>query len=190
MPKRHREIISRAELARRGGRTKSCVTMACRPGGELASAVVGRGVDAGHPAVVNWLGRSDPAKTSTRKKGNSEAESGPEFDRQVREMALRKRQAETEFLEHRARVARGEYIAIDLVTRTVFSHLEMMSRRLLSDVPATLALRVERLSREERVLLIRETISRELTFCRDQTIKSLGVDRRALGSPPEVKNDD
>jgi hypothetical protein len=48
-------VISRAEMARRLGLSRPSVTKACRPGGRLASAVKGVGVNCLHPTAKRWL---------------------------------------------------------------------------------------------------------------------------------------
>lgn len=48
-------LITRAEMARRLGVSRACVTKACRPGGRLAKACRGTGVNALHPAAQQWL---------------------------------------------------------------------------------------------------------------------------------------
>lgn len=50
-------VITKAELARRKGVTRSAVTLAARPGGPLAAACVAGGfIDEAHPACQRWLG--------------------------------------------------------------------------------------------------------------------------------------
>src|SRR5438874_13018817 len=62
--KKHvRELITRAELARRKGVTRGAVTHACQ--GELAAAIVGRRLDANHELVRLWLAEPDGATTKT-----------------------------------------------------------------------------------------------------------------------------
>lgn len=68
-------IISRAELARRAGIAASGVTAACRPGGFLARAVVGKGINALHPAVTTWLAR----KAAEREQAFAALEDGEEL---------------------------------------------------------------------------------------------------------------
>jgi hypothetical protein len=48
-------VITRAEMARRLGLSRASVTKACRPGGRLAAAVQGTGVNALHPTARRWL---------------------------------------------------------------------------------------------------------------------------------------
>lgn len=58
-------LISRVELARLGSRSPAAVTKACRPGGELHPATVGKRVDVDHPAAVKWLSRTDGVTPKT-----------------------------------------------------------------------------------------------------------------------------
>jgi hypothetical protein len=48
-------VITRAEMARRLGLSRASVTKACRPGGRLAAAVQGRGVNCLHATAKRWL---------------------------------------------------------------------------------------------------------------------------------------
>lgn len=48
-------VVSRAEMARRLGLSRASVTKACRPGGRLAAAVLGTGVNCLHPLAKRWL---------------------------------------------------------------------------------------------------------------------------------------
>lgn len=48
-------VITRAEMARRLGLSRTSVTKACRPGGRLAAAVQGPGVNCLHAAAKRWL---------------------------------------------------------------------------------------------------------------------------------------
>lgn len=48
-------VVTRAEMARRLGLSRASVTKACRPGGRLAAAVHGPGVNCLHPVAKRWL---------------------------------------------------------------------------------------------------------------------------------------
>lgn len=48
-------VITRAELARRLGLSRTAVTKAARPGGRLEAAVQGTGINIFHPAARKWL---------------------------------------------------------------------------------------------------------------------------------------
>jgi hypothetical protein len=53
------KVITKAELARRKGVTRSAVTQAASPGGPLAAARVAGGfLDEEHPACVRWLNQA------------------------------------------------------------------------------------------------------------------------------------
>jgi hypothetical protein len=54
-------LVTRSELARLAGVSKTAITKACRSGYQLAPACVGRQLDADHPAVAAYLDR-DRAK--------------------------------------------------------------------------------------------------------------------------------
>lgn len=49
-------VISRAELSRWAGVSRTAVTKACRIGGPLFDALSGKGVDVEHPIAREWLG--------------------------------------------------------------------------------------------------------------------------------------
>jgi hypothetical protein len=56
-----KRLVSRAELARHAGVSRTAITKACD--GELADACEGKRVDLDHPAVAQYLARHAPAPT-------------------------------------------------------------------------------------------------------------------------------
>jgi len=52
-------------MARRLGVTPSAVTQACRPGGTLHPALIGKGINILHDAAQAWLERKAAEQTST-----------------------------------------------------------------------------------------------------------------------------
>lgn len=64
MPNRHRQLlVSRADLARLKTVSRGAVTLAARPGGPLAGAIVGDRIDRAHPDCRKWLGETDDTPT-------------------------------------------------------------------------------------------------------------------------------
>ena len=50
-----KHLISKAEMSRRAGVTKAAISRLVRQGGKLFPALVGDKLDAGHPAVKEYL---------------------------------------------------------------------------------------------------------------------------------------
>jgi hypothetical protein len=145
-----RELISRAELARRKGCSRSAATQACQS--RLAGAVVGRHVDAAHETVRQWLAETDGTRTES-----------------YADLMLRKRRAEVQRLELGNNQTAGMLISRDLVKTHLFSAIEASNRRLLTDAPKTIVRRVYALARsgaaiEEAERVIREIVSSHLKF--------------------------
>lgn len=69
-------VITRAELARRLGLSRTSVTRACRPGGRLAPAVLRDGVDVLHPATRRWLAERDGVRRAAAVEAAAEAGDG------------------------------------------------------------------------------------------------------------------
>jgi hypothetical protein len=56
-PARKANLISRAEMARRGGVTPGAITQACAAGRPLEPACVGKQINVTHEAAQSWLAR-------------------------------------------------------------------------------------------------------------------------------------
>lgn len=156
---RRRELITRAELARRKGCSRSAVTQLCR--GALADALVGRRIDANHPSVRQWLAGPDLAPTQS-----------------YANLLLEKRQAEVRRLNLQNLETEGRLISRDLVRTHVFGAIDAGNRRLLGDASKTIARRVYGLARsgapiEEAERTVRELISSQLRFVQTTAVRVL-----------------
>jgi hypothetical protein len=186
------ELVSRAELARRRGVSRSAVTQLCA--GRLAAAVHGRQVDAAHPEVLFWLAQADGAPTAT---GSPSGSKPPKVSRSARaarraglkdrrdrselfEINLRKRRAEVAALEIKVAERRNELISREMVERFVFGALRTLSARLLRDLPKTLAAQIPTVPTfEERKAAIAKANSEAIARTRAAVLRALRDGRAA-----------
>lgn len=161
-------FVTGSELARMRGVSRQAVSAAGRPGGPLSRVRDSRGrYDAAHPDTLAWLSEGDGAPTVPP---SGEAATASE----MRQARLSKLRAEAARLELRIAVEQGELISRELVRAHVFGALEALAKRLLRDVPMSLAVRVAAVEQpEEREKIIRETISDQIRAAKEQVARTL-----------------
>jgi hypothetical protein len=194
--------ISRAELARRAGKSRSRVTEDCRT--LLRSAcLVGGEVDLAHPAVAEWAARRGIELAALRAKASAAAARPPEGHAVARHgdeytaLTLRKRRAEVEKLELRNARDRAMLVSRELVRTHVFGALDGLHRRLLTDVCSTLPTKIAALVRsgasaEDLKAAAREHFYRELLATSRQMTRGMKRVARAArrNEPLSDEHDD
>lgn len=116
-PRNDPNFVTRADLARTRGCSRSAVTQACREGGPLHIAVRGTKIDLRHPATVAWLAPADAT---------------------AKDLLRRKRLAECERLEIANAEKRGQLISREMVRTHVIGLIDSTHKLLLTDVPRKL----------------------------------------------------
>ena len=178
------ELISRAELARRAGVSRSGVTKALK--GPLAPSITAGRVDAHHPLIIAFLAKhgakSKPTGPEGEAQGGADLDDIPPEDLMILRGLAEKHGAKRGFrdwldaLKRREEIRKlrldneeteGRLINRDLVAKHVFGAIEAVNRRLLVDVPKSAALRVYAASSsgqpvEEGERIIREIIGSQL----------------------------
>lgn len=164
-PKRARRLISRTDLARMAGVSQTAITKQCKR--TLAAALVGDRIDLDHPAVQAYLaahGRSDAAPPVTTKPttrtarapttGAKRARAGTAAPPPPTTSPVDERRQELDGLEvanARARLrerelrnaeAEGRLIPKEPIRAHIFGAISTLYKRLLEDVPNTLASRL------------------------------------------------
>jgi hypothetical protein len=187
MPVRNRkyrpDLVSRAELSRRAGRSRAAVTIAAKA--ELAPAVVGRQMDAAHPAARLFVARGAMAPTSPAVATTTSSEKPEQTERtELFDVSIRRKRAEIELLELKLGERRGELISTELVRHYVFGALRTLSNALLRDLPTSLAAKLPGLpTPEERRSAIYKANSEALKRAMDAVT-------RALRAGETLDNDD
>jgi len=157
-------LISRSEAASLKGVLPSSVSMACRAGGPLHPAVRSRFLDSEHASFTEWM-------------------SSGRGDTELRDLAVRKRSAEVVRLELANAHKQGEVISRDLVRAHVFGHIDSTNRRLLGDVPRTMAQRISALVRSGEPTELVEAEIRDIISSVLRDLKAHAV--RVLRGEPE-----
>jgi len=183
------QIVSRAKYARIAGISRAMVTKLSK--GPLAAACSREGVDLAHPDAVADLAKRGIA----RPERDPEPETGnldDLLDLTVREITdrygsargfedwvnLRRKIAATRKLEIQNEEKAGALLHKDFVRNHLFSALETLSRRLLTDTPKTITRKVYSFARsgtplEEAERETRGLISGQLELAKDSIVKSL-----------------
>jgi hypothetical protein len=166
------ELVTRAAFARRTGRTKAAVTLACR--GPLAPALVGRQIDAAHPAAKLYAEQAAATPTATRPAEPIPPPQPEQRDRtDLLEATMQRRRAELGLLELKLAERRGELISRELVAHHVIGALKRLHLRLLNDLPRAVAGRLSGLDFEQRRKVIYDAISAELTAANSAAMQAL-----------------
>jgi hypothetical protein len=187
------ELVTRAELARRGCRSRAAVTQACRPGGPLSAAVVGKRVDVRHPTVVAWLvdADGDQAALEESEAPPDDAPTAPTSGGsggrdEMRTLLLRRRRAEAERIESRNARDAGRLISREFVQNNVFTYLNSLNIRLLQDVVTTLATRLGEgvPTVEERKIIVRHALEAAIGGSKREALRALDNCRTGDNPPP------
>lgn len=224
MPNKRRHPLTKAEFARRAGRSRSTITEACQ--GPLAPACMPRGrIDAAHPAVQRWAADRGINPTAlvddlAAKRPRSKPEPAPKgrsappdridldalLDLTLREITdrfssqqgftdwlqARKITADTRRLELANAETAGRLISRELVKTHVFGAIDGTFRRLLGDVPKTIARRLlaaaaSRAPVEDVEREVRDIISRQLRDLKVTAARKLR-DPKARADKPQQDN--
>jgi hypothetical protein len=192
-------IVSRAELARMAGVTKTAVTKALKT--TLSAACSGDRVDADHPSVAEWLARENSRRTSQRDAGESctsvptapGPEAGVDVDA-IADLTLRELVARfgtdrkfRDWLDalkkiediRKTRLDNEEtersLISRELVQTHVFGAIDAAFRRLLSDAPKTAARRAFALAKSGGSIEECEKVIREINSSNIKPVKASAV---------------
>jgi hypothetical protein len=175
--KPRRDLISRAEAARRRGVSRAAVTKACRT--TLRDACVGRRIDAAHASFRLWVIEADQAPTAPHI---------PELAR----IALEKRKVELRKLQLDLAEREGRLIPVDGVTTVCFAYLDTLGRRLLRDAGHTVIARAYGLAKsgapqEEGRAAYVEIISGHLSVTKKQVADWLRGASRGRSTKTEAR---
>lgn len=175
------ELISRAELARRAGVSRSGVTKALK--GPLAPCIKSDRVDASHPLIVAFLEKHrGPAESPGDGQAATDQDDIPPADLAILRGLAERHGAKRSFrdwldaLKRREEIRRlrldneeteGSLIRRDLVEKHVFGAIDASNRRLLIDVPKSAARRLYAAASsghpvEEAERILREIIGSQL----------------------------
>lgn len=197
-------LVSRAELARRLQVSKSAVSKECKPGGRIHAAIVGTGIDQGHPDVQRWMSirraqeadYSPPEPEPGARVDEPEPEpiaepqdllhvlttQRPEPIEDVKDPAIVERWVRTHKLTEEAIKAKRlrERVERSLIPKATFDRffgaIETSVRLLLSDTPRALAIRLDPGRQVELSAMVRDLMSQHLTTMMDRIVAILEAD--------------
>lgn len=205
--------VSRAEFARRSGRSRGAITQACAGPLEAAQLPKGR-LDAAHSAAVNWAKSRgiDPVQLLDPELAKSAPKAGPlqkpaiDVPKSVSDLLqltfaeiseryasfegfsdwldARKKVGEIDRLETQNRERRGELVSRELVKTHVFGPIHTGFEQLIRDVPRTAAARVIPMAkRNDPIQEIEKVIAEQITATLKPMIAEAVRKAKRLGRP-------
>jgi AcrR family transcriptional regulator len=196
-------LISRAELARRLGVSRSAVTKECRDGGRIHEACAGTAVDVTHPRVQRWLAQRELATRDIEppEPGARLDEPDPEEPinepqdllealaterpaplTDIKDPVMVERWVRTHKLTEEAIKAKRlrERVERNLLPKMtvdrIFAAVETGFRLLLSDTPRALAIRIAPERQVEITAMARDLMSQHLAAARARMVAILEAD--------------
>lgn len=165
-----RELVTRAEMARRKGVSRPSVTEACRPGGPLEGALVGQHIDAQHADAIAWL--AEPVR-------GPDGSAGPAPTREeMLRLTARKRTAEARKIEIQNAEKLKTLISRELVQTHVIALIDSAFSQLFRDAAPTIARRAMEMTRanqtaEDILAMTRETMTKHLEHVQSTAVHAL-----------------